>query len=72
MIHENLFVLMPSRETVSETVPTGLIKAVGFTNHTSINIFLRAAQSQHKEPALTNRKKHEQSCSEKVPEAGAN
>lgn len=46
-------------------VPTGLIKAVGFINRTSINIFLRAAQSQHKEPALTNRKKHKQSCSEK-------
>lgn len=34
---------------------------MGFISHTSINIFLRAAQSQHKEPALTNRRKYKQS-----------
>lgn len=72
VIHENLFVLMPSRKPVVQTVPMGLIKNVGFTDHTFTNIFLRAAQSQHKEPALTNRKNYRQSCSEKVPEAGGN
>lgn len=61
VIYENLFVLMPSRKPVASTVPTRLIKAVGFLNHTSINIFLRAAQSQHKDPASTNRKKYKQS-----------
>lgn len=50
----------------------GLIEAVSFTDHTSVNVFLRAARSQHKEPALTNRKNYRQSCSEKVPEAGGN
>lgn len=38
MRRENVFVLMPSGKTVVLTVPTGLIKAVGFINPTSINL----------------------------------
>lgn len=39
VIRENLFVLVPSRKSVVQSVPMGPIKAVGFINHTSINIF---------------------------------